>query len=177
MIALVRDGVDGKGVWADLGAGTGNFTRALAALLGPHSTIYALDRDAKAIARQREYATANDPRIQPIQADFTKPLGLPPLDGILMANALHFIREQEAVLRQLLGALKPNGRLLLVEYELTQPQAWVPYPVPFARFRALAQQLGLSEAQRIGTRRSPSSGISMYAAVANRNPQAAEQSA
>ena len=55
MVELIRAGVGGPGgTWADFGAGTGNFTWALAALLGPTATIYALDRDGKAIARQRE---------------------------------------------------------------------------------------------------------------------------
>ncbi len=46
MVALIRAGVPpAGGVWADLGAGTGNFTLALAEILGPTATIYALARD------------------------------------------------------------------------------------------------------------------------------------
>ena len=50
MVALIRGGVsEPGGNWADLGAGTGNFSWALAELIGPQGTIYAIDRDAKAI--------------------------------------------------------------------------------------------------------------------------------
>jgi SAM-dependent methyltransferase len=172
MIALIRAGVPpGNGLWADLGAGTGNFTQALRALLGPDSTIYALDRDAKAIAAQRSSAEMTaGAEIRPVQADFTRPLDLPPLDGVLMANALHFVRDQATVLAHVAGYLRPAGRFLLVEYDVPSPMPWVPFPVPPERFEALARQAGLSVPQVIGSRRSPSTGIRMYAAVALRKP-------
>ncbi len=54
MVALIRGAIETPGeTWADLGAGTGNFTRALRELLGPQGTIYAVDRDGKAITSQR----------------------------------------------------------------------------------------------------------------------------
>ncbi|HYN87069.1 MAG TPA: methyltransferase domain-containing protein, partial [Ardenticatenaceae bacterium] len=62
MIALIRAGVlTPGGVWADLGAGTGNFTWARRELLGPEGTIYAVDRDGKAIRRQRELIASSAP--------------------------------------------------------------------------------------------------------------------
>jgi ubiquinone/menaquinone biosynthesis C-methylase UbiE len=170
MVALIRGGVpQAGGVWADLGAGTGNFTWALRDLLGSQGTIYALDRDHRAIERQRAaIAQAAEPgaTIVPLQADFTHPLQLPSLDGVLMANALHFVRDQPAALALIAGYMRPGGRLLLIEYELKEALAWVPFPVPFERFQALAAQIGLASPTLVGTRRSPSSGVTMYAAVA-----------
>jgi ubiquinone/menaquinone biosynthesis C-methylase UbiE len=170
MVALIRGGVPTPGgVWADLGAGTGNFTWALRELLGAQGTIYAVDRDHRAIERQRaalEQAVEPGATIVPIQADFTRPLDLPPLDGALMANALHFVRDQPAALALVVGYLRPGGRLLLVEYEVATALAWVPFPAPFERFQALATQVGLANPALVGARRSPSSGIGMYAGVA-----------
>ncbi|HBY95359.1 MAG TPA: class I SAM-dependent methyltransferase [Chloroflexi bacterium] len=171
MIALIRAGVpEPGGTWADLGAGTGNFTWALRALLGPRGTIYAIDRDAKAIRRQRELFAQAEPgaAILPVQADFTCPLDLPPLDGVLMANALHFVRDQAAALTQVARYLRPGGRFLLVEYDVHRAGPWVPFPLPFERFQLLAPLVGLSAPALVGTRRSPSSGITMYASVAVR---------
>jgi len=171
MVALIRDGVTERtGVWADLGAGTGNFTAALRDLLDSTATIYAIDRDAKAIAAQQARA-AQAPKsatIVPMQADFTQRLRLPPLDGVLMANALHFVRDQEHTLRQIVDYMKPGGRLLLVEYELQAVQRWVPFPAPFARFQALAAATYLLAPMPVGTRRSPRTGIALYAAVATK---------
>lgn len=167
MVALIRRGVEqSAGIWADLGAGTGNFTQALAALLDPQATIYAVDRSTSALARLQDIPTTTT--IVPLVGDFTRSLDLPMLDGILMANSLHFIKDQAAVLEALVRYLRPGGRLLVVEYNLSSGVAWVPYPVPFERFQELATAAGLTTATLIGRRRSPSSGVEMYAAVALR---------
>lgn len=168
MAALIRGGVAGPGgVWADLGAGTGNFTFALRSLLGPMGVIYAVDRDAKALAAQRT-RLARAPQGAPVhlvQADVVaQPPALPPLDGILMANLLHFVADPPALLRRLHGWLRPDGRLLVVEYEQVAPIPWVPYPVPLARLAELAHEAGFGPTSQIGSRRSPSSGRGMYAA-------------
>jgi ubiquinone/menaquinone biosynthesis C-methylase UbiE len=160
MVALMRGGVaQTGGTWADFGAGRGNFTRALRALVGPNAQIYAIDRDAAALRGQQDVLT--------IQADFTQPIPqLPPLDGLLLANALHWVRDQAAALRRLTRYLRPGGCLLLVEYDVRQPRSYIPFPVPYPRFEHLAAASGLEDSRRVGTRRSPSSGISMYAAAA-----------
>jgi hypothetical protein len=126
-----------------------------------------VDRDAKAITSQRA-ALASTPgaAIHLIQADFIQPIKLPLLDGALMANALHFVRDQPATLARIAGYLRPGGQLLLVEYDLALPMPWVPFPVPLDRFSTLARQIGLAEPTLVGTRRSPSTGTAMYAAVA-----------
>ncbi len=171
MVALIQDGVAAQGgVWADLGAGTGNFTWALREILGPQGTIFAVDRDARAIKHQGELIAQANPgaAILPLQADFTQPLALPALDGVLMANALHFVRDQVAVLGRISSYLRPGGRLLLVEYDLHEAIQWVPFPVPFERLQQIALAAGLSAPQLLGRRRSPSSGIVMYAGAATR---------
>jgi ubiquinone/menaquinone biosynthesis C-methylase UbiE len=171
MVALIRGGVSGSGgIWADLGAGTGNFTWALRELLGRGGAIYAVDRDGKAIRQQRERLERSGPgaAIHPLQGDITRPLDLPALDGALMANVLHFIRDQPAVLDRVRSYLRPGGRLLVVEYDLRLPMPWVPVPVSADRFRSLASAAGLATPALVGTRRSPSSGITMYAGVATR---------
>lgn len=171
MVDLIRGGVTGRGgVWADLGAGTGNFTWALAELLGPSATIHALDRDARAVAAQQARQRVDPPAatVLPRQADVLQPLDLPPLDGVLLANLLHFVRDQVGLLRRLRGVLRPGACLLVVEYEQADPIPWVPYPLPFARLASLAADAGFAPAVQVGARRSPSSGRVLYAAATNR---------
>jgi ubiquinone/menaquinone biosynthesis C-methylase UbiE len=165
MIALIQAGVPGDGgTWADLGAGTGNFTRALGKLLGPHGTIYAVDR----VASEHPARSSNDVAgvIHWMTTDFSLSMHLPSLDGILMANALHFILDQAVVLAHVCEYLRPGGRFVLVEYAVERPLAYVPHPVPLRRFMSLAEAVGLVSAAQIGERHSPSTGISMYAALA-----------
>ncbi len=170
MVALIRGGVPGPGVWADLGAGTGNFSWALAELIGPQGMIYAIDRDAKAIRQLHQRIAQADPgaAIVPQQADFTRPLDIPALDGVLLANALHFIRDQPAALALVAGYLRPGGRLLLVEYDLRTPLPWAPFPVSLARLELLTAEAGFEKPIEIGRRVSPSSGVAMFAALALR---------
>src|SRR6266576_3220057 len=109
-VALIKDGVGERGgTWADLGAGEGAFTLALADVLGPQAHIVAVDKDARAL---RTLAGRFDTRV----ADFTKPLDLHDLDGVLMANSLHFVRDQDPVLKAVRGVLGDGGRLIVVEY-------------------------------------------------------------
>ena len=171
MVALIRAGVpEPGGTWADLGAGTGNFSWALAALLGTQATIYAVDRDGKAIKhlQQRLAQSAPGAAIIPVQADITHLLDLPALDGVIMANALHFIRDQPAALALAAGYLRPGGRMLVVEYDLRMPLPWTPFPVSFARLQALAAGAGFGPPHEIGRRVSPSSGVAMFAALMRR---------
>jgi ubiquinone/menaquinone biosynthesis C-methylase UbiE len=154
-INLLRGGIDGSGgVWADLGAGAGAFTLALAELIGPTGEIHAVDRDANALRANGRAMRARFPqaRVRYQAADFTLPLALPLLDGIVMANALHFQRDQDAVVRSLRGHLRPGGRLLIVEYNIERTNFAVPYPVPYARWERLAGDAGFEHTELLARR-------------------------
>ena len=151
-LRLLREGVEGAGPkWADLGSGEGAFTLALADLLGPTGSIWTVDRDPRALEVQGRALRAAFPavRIAPIVADFTKPQGLPELDGIVMANSLHFQRDQLATVRLVSGYLRPGGRLVVVEYDSDQGNHWVPFPLSFPTWTALAAEAGLAETRRL----------------------------
>ena len=166
LVDLIRAAIDRPGGrWADLGAGTGNFTRALAELLGPDANLYAVDLDGAALSLLKH--TWREPaELYTIPGDFTRPLDLPVFDGVLIANALHFVGDQAAVLGYVAGNLRPGGRLVVVEYD--QPMPWTPHPVPFDRLARLAAVAGLTPPRQVGTRQSPRTGIGMYAAVADK---------
>src|SRR5688572_11426004 len=79
--------------WADLGAGSGAFTFALRELIGSSAHIYAVDKDLSSLnelKKEYEKRFENSDNLNIIVGDFSKPLTLPLLDGILMANSLHF---------------------------------------------------------------------------------------
>lgn len=136
-------------VWADLGCGSGAFTLALADLLGPRATVHAVDRDATALRRLASFAGAHAAEVSVHEADFTAPLDLPALDGVLMANALHFVarRRQQGLLERLREMLRPGGSLVVVEYDLSRGNPWVPHPVPVERWPALARSAGFQAPQ------------------------------
>lgn len=156
-VGLLRRGVTDSpagGVWAELGAGDGAFTLALAELLGTGTTLYTVDRDGAALARGAVATRSRYPGVNLIarSGDFTRSLSLPPLDGLLMANALHFIRDQAALLRRLVCCLKPEGRFLLVEYNVDQGNRWVPHPVSFVTWATLAREVGFGRVELLDRR-------------------------
>ncbi len=144
--ALIKGAVQGaRGTWADLGAGEGAFSSALASLLGRGSRIYAVDRDVQALRElERELGAAfPDCPVVKVEGDFTAPLSLPPLDGIIMANSLHYQADPCATLLHVSKWLRPGGMLLIVEYDVRSGNPWVPYPVPAAQMPAVADCAGL----------------------------------
>ena len=152
---LLRDGIPAPGgTWADFGAGAGAFTLAIADLLGPGANVIAIDRDARRLRENERALRARFPETKAshVAADFTRPLGLPPLDGIVIANALHFVADQAPVVALLRGYLAPGGRLLIVEYNLDRPNAAVPYPVPYERWAALASDAGIAHTELLARR-------------------------
>src|SRR5207244_2027202 len=155
-VALLRDGVsparDGNRLWADLGSGTGAFTLALADLLGAGGSIASVDRDAAALAVQAEAMRARFPDVAIEQrvADFTTDLELPPLDGVVMANALHFQLDREATIRHVYGMLRPGGRFVLVEYDADGGNPWVPHPLSFTTWQSMGVRCGFDEPTLLG---------------------------
>jgi ubiquinone/menaquinone biosynthesis C-methylase UbiE len=115
-------------LWLDLGCGTGLFTLALARNLPPGSKIIAIDKDEKAL--RKIPATVNDVVIQTLAADFVyDALDVKEVDGILIANSLHYVKEKETLLKKLISSMKTNGVFLIVEYDRRAGNQWVPYPL------------------------------------------------
>ncbi len=166
-VNLLRDGIpEPGGTWADFGSGAGAFTLALAELLGPDGTIHAVDKNRRALSELRRVTAARFPQLtlHILAADFTYPFDLPPLDGVVMANSLHFVREKDRVFELVRGCLKPGGRLIVVEYNTDQSNKWVPYPFSYRTWEALAYRSGFVETQLLATRPSHFLG-EIYSAI------------
>src|ERR1041385_8498265 len=90
------------GMYADFGAGSGAFTLALRELIGLDATIYAVDKDRGSLhqlesAHRARFGTTRNLIL--LSSDFSRQLDLPPLDGVVMANSLHFSKDKEKILR------------------------------------------------------------------------------
>lgn len=147
--------------WADLGCGNGTFTYALAHLLPPGSSIIAVDNLPQNLSKTAGHHAS----IQFQQADFSQDgLALPKLDGILMANSLHYIREKEILVKRLEPCFNTEKQFLIVEYESKIPNRWVPFPIAFSELSALFDLLNYEVVTKVNERRS-SFGGTMYAAL------------
>lgn len=103
---------------ADIGAGTGYFTRRFARAVGPGGDAFAVDLEPALLAYVRERARAeglsnlfahqgapDDPRLPPRS-----------MDRVFMCNTLHHVDGRPAFLRALRELLREDGRLMVVEY-------------------------------------------------------------
>ncbi len=170
-VHLIEHGIERNsgGIWADFGAGSGAFTLALRDLAGPDIELIAVDRDQASLRSLRSAMERQFPgtSLQLINADFRQELSLPSLDGIIAANAVHYVADQVALLRQWRSYLKPEGRLVIVEYDTDDGNRWVPYPLSFTTFQRLAPAAGCSSPTVLGVRPSRFLGR-IYAAMARR---------
>jgi SAM-dependent methyltransferase len=99
-------------------------------------------------------------------ADFTRDLPLPRMDGIVMANSLHFLpdRVKAPFLTRLRGCLRPGGQLILVEYGTDKGNTWVPHPLAYPSWEKLAGECGYTKTAKLWQRPSGFLG-SIYSAV------------
>lgn len=144
--------------WADLGCGSGLFTTAIARLLPAGSVVYGVDTNP---------TVPHSSSIIPIKADFEKDdLPLNDLDGILMANSLHYVKDKATLVKKIQMYMQPNAPFLIVEYDTDQPvPRWVPNPVSYASLAKLFPHV-----QKLGERPSAYGRANIYAAIAASHP-------
>lgn len=149
--------------WADLGCGSGLFSKALASLLPDHSLIECCDKDQQVISQIPESAV----KLHFHQLDFERELlNVSELDGILMANALHFIKDQRNIILKWKKVLKKKGTFIIVEYDTEASNPWVPFPISFTKLEELLYALDAKSVRKIGERKSIYGNDRMYACEA-----------
>jgi predicted methyltransferase len=104
---------------ADLGAGTGYFSRRLSAAVGPRGAVLAAEPEPTLVAHLRERAeregTAN---VVPILASKDNPrLPAASVDVVLIVDTWHHIDDRIAYARRLKDVLKPGGRLAIIDWQ------------------------------------------------------------
>ena len=166
-VSLIERGVSSEQpqCWADLGCGEGMFSKALSMVLPTDSMIYAIDKHKQSRIRSENEMVG----IEFHQADFTKEIrNLPKLDGILMANALHFIRQKTKLIRQLEGLFASHPKFIIVEYERSLPNPWVPFPLKYEALVKLFNELGRYDIQKLAEVNSSYGAQKIYAALVSK---------
>ena len=137
--------------WADLGCGSGIFTHALARVRPEESLIYAVDKSNRFVPVNGLHGRT----ILFIKSDFENDdLSFPGLDGILMGNSLHYVRDKDAFIKKLIRIQPGLTTFIIIEYDITVSNPWVPYPVDFPGLKKLFSQNGFSGVVKLAERRS-----------------------
>lgn len=103
---------------ADLGCGPGVFATAFAKA-APQGVVYACDLEPRQLdAVRARIAQERTTNVVPVLASPADP-HLPPrrLDLVFLGDTYHHLRDRIDYLRKLQGALKPGGRLAILEYK------------------------------------------------------------
>ncbi len=104
---------------ADLGAGTGYFSRRLSAAVGETGTVFAVDVEPALVAHLRERAekegTANVVPVLASPDNARLPAGM--IDRVLVADTYHHVDDRVAYFARLRAALAPDGRVAVVDWE------------------------------------------------------------
>lgn len=152
----------GAQTWLDLGCGAGTFTLALAEILPNGSKVIGVDRSFQNLPK----TSSNGVAISFLQEDFSKGLSVEAVDGVMMANSLHYIADPTPLIEHLISLMPEYPQFLLIEYERTVANPWVPYPLSYAKLSKLFMDQSLS-ITKIGERASIFGSTKMYAAQVN----------
>lgn len=116
-------------VIADIGAGTGYFTRRFALAVGPRGKALGLDIEASMVEHMRQEARRLN--LSNYEARLVKPddPGLEPhsVDIVFLSNTYHHISNRVEYFRKLAKSLRPNGRIVIVDF-YRKPQPVGPPP-------------------------------------------------
>ena len=120
---------------ADMGAGTGYFSIPLAQLVGPHGRVLAVDIQPEMLdilkARMKERGVSN---VDLILGNATDPhLPDKAVDLVLMVDIYHELSHPWEMMQKICEALKPGGRVALVEYRAEDPS------VPIKRLHKMTE--------------------------------------
>ena len=122
---------------ADLGAGSGYFTVRLAARTGPKGRVFATDLQPEMLKMlATRLARENVKNVTLVQGAIDDPK-LPPgsIDLVLMVDVYHEFSEPQKMLRGIRAALRPGGRLVLLEYRKEDPDV----PIRFEHKMSVAE--------------------------------------
>ena len=162
---LIEAGIPHKiknATWADLGCGSGIFTNALATLMGDVGKIYAVDKEVQDL----KIEPMGKLKIEFIKLDFINDsLPFSNVDGILMANAFHYVKDKPAFIEKVKKHLKASGQMIIVEYDTVRQNRWVPYPISFENLIRTFSAAGFTYIKKIGERNSVYRSEKMYAAT------------
>ena len=102
---------------ADLGAGSGIFSRSLARAVGPDGIVYAVDINRRLLDYIEESAAEQGIRnVRTVKAAEDDPMLPEPVDLIFICDTLHHIADRGAYLKSLRRYLKPSGRVAVIDF-------------------------------------------------------------
>ena len=108
---------DSGSTFADIGAGTGYMTRAIADIAGPGVQIHALDIEPLMVEEMQQTLPKDGPVIAKLMKKDLLPFEDNSIEGAWMLTLYHELEPPEPLLAEIKRVLRPGGRLLIVDWE------------------------------------------------------------
>jgi predicted methyltransferase len=132
---------------ADIGCGFGYFTFRLATRVGAEGKVYAVDIDKEAIDKVRQRKEREKlTQVEPILGESSDPHLPNDLDAVLIVDSYHEFREYDQTMQAVFRALKPGGRLVIIDGEARSGRPRVEYH----RLHSIPPELVREEVARHG---------------------------
>jgi cyclopropane fatty-acyl-phospholipid synthase-like methyltransferase len=108
----------------DLGCGNGFYALKLAKLVGPAGRVFAVDIQPEMLRMLEQQAEVEGiSNVKPVLGTAVDPnLPVGAIDLVLMVDVYHELSHPEEMLRAIRRSLKPDGRMVLVEFRAEDPQ-------------------------------------------------------
>jgi len=132
---------------ADIGAGSGYYTFRIARSV-PEGKVYAVDIQPEMLDIMRRKISKNEiQNVELVKGEATSPnLAENSVDLVFMVDVYHELSHPKEMMQQIVQALKPGGRFVLLEYRMEDPA------VPIKRLHKMSEEQAVREMQAVGLR-------------------------
>ena len=135
---------------ADVGSGSGLFTRPLAKAVLPGGVVYAVDIDPALLKIvERSAKEADIPNITTVLAATDDPKLPQPVDVIFICDALHHIGNQGPYAKKLRQYLKPGGRIAIIDFSERWPDGHEPMRYTLDQLDGWMKDAGFARTQSV----------------------------
>jgi precorrin-6B methylase 2 len=109
---------------ADIGAGTGYYSRLMSKMVGPKGVVYAVDVQPQMVSMLKDVAArAEFSNIKPVLGSVNDvKLASQSIDLAIMVDVYHELEFPHEVIDSIISALRPGGRIVFVEYRAEDPR-------------------------------------------------------
>lgn len=114
-------------VVADIGAGDGDQTMAVAQYVGAGGHVYSTELGSESVQNLRQAVSAYSDNITVVEGD-TKQTNLPEecCDALFLRRVYHHFSDPETMNKSLWHSLKPGGRLAVIDFEPRESESTNP---------------------------------------------------
>lgn len=132
---------------ADIGAGSGYYTFRMAQRV-PEGQVFAVDLQPEMLSiMRRKISEEGIENVTLVQGSETSPqLDENSVDLVIMVDVYHELSHPREMMQEIVRALKPNGRFVLLEYRMEDPT------VPIKRLHKMSEKQAVREMKSVGLR-------------------------